>query len=166
MSRSKAPGEVWTAIVKDNGAKLFQTALLLCADPDKAEACLIATICDSDISRAPAPNEPALFQAQLVRNAVQSVGPAVSSKIDEASSMLQHDLRPILLVERSPRLCFVLRVLLGYATSVCTQILGVDETAIRELLRIAIVQLHHFSSEHISMKLCQADTPGQRWPPS
>jgi hypothetical protein len=55
--------------------------------------------------------------------------------------MLQPGLLPVIQIERFPRICFVLRMLLGYSTALCAQILGVEESHVRMLFRMAALQL-------------------------
>ena len=56
--------------------------------------------------------------------------------------MLQAGLLPVLQLERFHRVCFVLRMLFGYATSACAELLGVDEGAVKALVQAAVLQLH------------------------
>ena len=69
--------------------------------------------------------------------------PQVSSpEVDcTARFMLQPGLLPVFQVERSPRICFVLRMLLGYTTAACAQMLGTEESGIRILFQMAVIQL-------------------------
>jgi DNA-directed RNA polymerase specialized sigma24 family protein len=55
--------------------------------------------------------------------------------------MLHPWLLPVIQIERFPRICFVLRVLLGYSTALCAQILGVEERHVRMLFQMAALQL-------------------------
>ena len=64
--------------------------------------------------------------------------------------MLQPGLLPVLQLERFPRVCFVLRMLFGYATSACAGMLGIDEGSVKVLLQEALLQLHHARSIHIA----------------
>ena len=134
--------QAWTAFFKANCDALFQTALLLSADPDTAEAGVAATIDSVDISRAPKIDELSILQERVARQTIPNVRVVTSPQMAKARSMLQSGLWPVLQVEQSPRACFVLRTFLGYATSSCAQMLGMEETAVRTLLRLAILQLH------------------------
>jgi hypothetical protein len=53
-------------------------------------------------------------------------------------------------LERFPRFCFVLRMLLGYATSACAAMLGINEGNVKVLLRVAVLQLHHACPMHVA----------------
>jgi hypothetical protein len=64
--------------------------------------------------------------------------------------MLQPGLLPVLQLERFPRVCFVLLMLVGYPTSACAGMLGIDEGGVKVLLRVAVLQLHHARSMHIA----------------
>jgi DNA-directed RNA polymerase specialized sigma24 family protein len=57
--------------------------------------------------------------------------------------MLQPGLWPVLQIDRQPRVCFVLRMLLGYATSSCAQMLAIEEQVVKAALQNAILQLQH-----------------------
>lgn len=132
----------WRKFFQVHSDALFQTALLLSADPDEAEASMAATLDTIDLSKPPAESEVLTLQEGLARRTIQNAQASASPKVSEASSLLQVGLQPVLLIERLPRLCFVLRTLLGYATSTCAQMLGLEETGVRTLLRIAMLQLH------------------------
>lgn len=56
-------------------------------------------------------------------------------------SILQPSLQPVIEMERCPRICFVLRMLLGYTTALCAQMLGMEESGIRMLFQIAVIEL-------------------------
>lgn len=131
------------AFFRANCDALFQTALLLSADPEAAEAGLAAAIDFGDMSKAPEQGDLAILQDIVVRQTIQNVHRAPSPQIAKARSMLQSGLWPVLQVEQSPRVCFVLRMLLGYATSSCALVLGIEESGVRTLLKLAILQLQH-----------------------
>jgi DNA-directed RNA polymerase specialized sigma24 family protein len=50
-------------------------------------------------------------------------------------------------IERLPRTCFALRLLLGYPRRVCAQLLGIEESKIETLLQTAIDTLQPSSAE-------------------
>ena len=135
--------KIWREFFQAHCDALFQTALLLSADPDEAEASLAATLDSVDLSKPPSESQFLMLQGKLARRTIQITAASASPKISEAGSLLQAGLHPVLQIERFPRVCFVLRTLLGYATSSCAQMLGIDEAAVRTLLRIAILQLHN-----------------------
>ena len=132
----------WKAFFQVHSDALFQTALLLSADPEEAEASIAATLESVDLSKPPAKAQLLMLQEKLARRTIQAAHASESPRISEARSLLQAGLQPVLQIERFPRVCFVLRTLLGYATSSCAQMLGIEEAAVRMLLRVAILQLH------------------------
>ena len=134
--------KAWTRFFQVHCDQLFQTALLLSADPDEAEASIAATLGSVDFSKPPTESELVILQEKIARQTIQNAAASESPKIFEARSLLQDGLQPVLQIQRFPRVCFVLRMLLGYATSSCAQMLSIDETAVRTLLRIAVLQLH------------------------
>ncbi len=135
--------KTWKTFFQVHWDALFQTALLLSADPDEAEASIAATLDMVDLSKPPADSQFFILQDELVRRTIQAAQLSASPKISEAGSLLQAGLHPVLQIERFPRVCFVLRTLLGYATSACAQMLGIEEAAVRTLLRVAFSQLHN-----------------------
>jgi hypothetical protein len=135
--------ETWSDLFQTNLAALFQQALLLTADSQAAEANLTAVISTLDLSKQPDDDAFAAVQVALARQSIEGRGILSSAGAAEARSMLQPGLLPVLQLERSPRVCFVLRVLLGYATSACAAMLGIDEGGVKVLLRAAVLQLHH-----------------------
>jgi hypothetical protein len=139
----------WTAFFKDNCHALFQTALLLSADPDEAEAIIVAALDSIDVANPPSEPDVAALHIELVRKSMERARPIRFNKVAQAQSMLHSALRPVLEIERSPRICFVLRMLLGHATSSCARWMNIEEQAARTLLRIAVLQLQNaISGEH------------------
>jgi DNA-directed RNA polymerase specialized sigma24 family protein len=65
--------------------------------------------------------------------------------------MLQPGLRPIIQIERFPRICFVLRMLLGYSTVMCAQMLGVEENHVRMLFQMAALQLQKVAGNRVPL---------------
>ena len=55
--------------------------------------------------------------------------------------MLQSGLWPVLELECPPRVCFVLRVLLGYTISSCSRMMNLEESTVRDLLQTGAIQL-------------------------
>jgi hypothetical protein len=139
-AQAECPKPKWLAFFKTNCAALFQTALLLTADPDTAEASIAATLESVDTSGPPEEDELAYLHRAVVIQAIQRSEGQSALPIN-ARSMIQAGLWPVLQLDRSPRTCFVLRTLLGYTISSCAQLLGIDEAGVRHLLRTAICQL-------------------------
>jgi hypothetical protein len=120
-------------------AALFQQALLLTADSQEAEANVAAVISTLDLSKQPDDDALAVVQAALVRQSIEGCGIISSAGVAGARSMLQPALLPVLQLERSRRVCFVLRMLFGYPTSDCAAMLGIDEGGVKVLLRVAVL---------------------------
>jgi hypothetical protein len=138
--------ETWRDVFQANLYALFQMALLLTADSQKAEANLATVIRTLDFSKQPHEDALAVIQTALARQSIGSGGIISPAGIAGARSMLQPGLLPVLQLERFPRVCFVLRMLFGYATSACAGMLGIDEGSVKVLLRVAVLQLHHARS--------------------
>jgi len=127
-----------------------QLALLLTADSQEAEANLATVTNTFDFARQPDEDALADIQTALARQSIGSGGVISSDGVAEAQSMLQPSLLPVLQLERFPRVCFVLRTLFGYASSVCARMLGIDEDGVKVLLRVAVLELQHARSRHIA----------------
>lgn len=140
LPQAECPQPTWLVFLKANCAALFQTALLLTADPDTAEASIAATLESVDISRSLEEDELANLHTAVVIQAIQKSEDQSVLPVS-ARSMIQAGLWPVLQLDRSPRTCFVLRTLLGYTITSCAQLLGIDEAGVRHLLRTAICQL-------------------------
>jgi hypothetical protein len=135
--------ETWTNLFRTNLDALFQLALLLTADSLEAEANLATVISTLDFSRQPDEDALAVLQTSVAQQSIGSRGAVSLAGTVEARSMLQAGLLPVLQLERWPRVCFVLRMLLGYATSACAGMLGIEEDGVKVFLRVAVLQLHH-----------------------
>jgi hypothetical protein len=142
--------ETWKDVFQGNLDALLELALLLTADSQKAEANLATVISTVDFSEQTDEDALAVIKAALACQSIGSGGIISSTGAAEARSMLQPGLLPVLQLERSPRVCFVLRMLFGYATSTCARMLGIDEGGVRVLLRVAVLELHHACSLHIT----------------
>jgi hypothetical protein len=142
--------ETWTDMFQVNIDALFQMALLLTADLQKAETNLAIVISTLDFSAQPDDDAIALVQAALIRQSIGGAAAFSSAGVAEARSKLQSGLWPVLQLERMPRVCFVLRTLFGHTHSACARMLGIDEGSLREFLGVAVVQLHHARSAHVS----------------
>ena len=140
----------WKNVFEGNLDALFQLALLLTADSQEAEANVAAVISTLDFSKQPDEDALAVIQAALARQSIGSGGIISAVGFAEARCMLQPGLLPVLQLERLPRVCFVLQMLFGYATSACAGRLGLDEDGVKVLLRVAVLQLHHARSMHIA----------------
>jgi hypothetical protein len=141
--------ETWKELFQANLDALFQMALLLTADPQEAEVYLETVITNLDFSKQPDGDALAVLQTALARR-IGSAGASSSNGVAEARSMLQPGLLPVLQLEPLPRVCFVLRMLVGFATSACARMLGIDEGGVRALLRVAVLELRHAGSTHIA----------------
>ena len=142
--------KTWKDVFQTNLDALFQLALLLTADSREAEANLATVVSTLDFSKQPDEDALAVLQTAVAQQSIESRGAIFSAGTVEARSMLQPGLLPVLQLERSPRVCFVLRMLLGYATSACAGMLGIEEDGVKVLLRAAVLQLHHARSMHIA----------------
>jgi hypothetical protein len=132
-----------TQILKAHLDSLFQTALLLTAEPETAEASVASSLDAVDLSTLPQENAFAALKEAIVLRSVQSARPLSPSDTLNARAMLQPGLWPVLQIERQPRVCFVLRMLLGYATSSCAQMLAIEEQVVKAALQNGILQLQH-----------------------
>ncbi len=135
-------GAAWRGFFRDHCDALFQMALLLSADPDTAEAILATALEDIDTSVPPKADDLGILQKTIVIKIVHDAGSVSAASVSNAGSMLQRGLRPILQLERFPRVCFVLRFLLGYGTSSCAQMMGVEEAGVKALLHLGLIQFH------------------------
>jgi hypothetical protein len=142
--------ERWKELFQANLDTLFELALLLTADPQEAEANLAGVIDALDLSKQPEEDALAVIRTALVRQTIRSGGAISSAGAAGAQSMLQPGSLPVLQLERFPRVCFVLRMLFGYATSACAGMLGIDEGGVKMLLRVAVLQLQHARSMHFA----------------
>lgn len=134
--------ETWKDVLQSNLGALFQLALLLTADTQEAEANLAAVISTLDFSKEIDEDALAVGQAALARQIIRSNGIVSPAEAAKARSMLQPGLLPVLQLERLPRVCFVLRMLVGFDTSACARMLGIDDGGVRAWLRVAVLQLH------------------------
>ena len=135
--------ETWSDLFQTNLAALFQQALLLTADSQAAEANLAAVINTLDLSKQPDDDALAVVQVALARQSIEGCGIISSAGVAGARSLLQPGLLPVLQLERSRRVCFVLRMLFGYPTLDCAAMLGIDEGGVKVSLRAAVLQLQH-----------------------
>jgi hypothetical protein len=158
MPQADTCQEAWMGLLKTNCDALFQIALLLSADPETAEASIVAGIDSLDMSGPPEKEQLAILQKAVAMRAIEGGHMIGSPDSAEARSILQTGLWPVLQIDRFPRACFVLRMLLGYATSSCGQMLGIDDGAVRTFVRIAIMQLHRAVMGSEAASVCVAGT--------
>jgi hypothetical protein len=137
-----------TQTLEANLDSLFQTALLLTAEPETAEAIIASSLEVADLLGLPEENACTKLKEAIVLRSVQRERPVSSADILNARAMLQPGLWAVLQIERQPRLCFVLRLLLGFATSSCAQILAIEEQAVKALLQNAFLQLQLATAEN------------------
>jgi hypothetical protein len=150
LSSSGGYQETWKDVFQANLDALYQLALLLTANPQEAEANLETVITSLDVSKQPDDDALVVLQTAVAQQSIGSGGIISSAGAAEARSMLQPGLLPVLQLERLPRVCFVLRMFVGLATSTCARMLGIEEGGVRVSLRVAVVQLHHACSMHIA----------------
>lgn len=132
----------WRDFFKVNCKRLFQTALLLTADALAAETALAKSIEELDICSSPGRTSLAAWEKAVVTRSIEAAHLSSRTAPDPLSrSILQPGLQPVIEMERCPRICFVLRMLLGYKTALCAQMLGMEESGIRMLFQIAVIEL-------------------------
>jgi DNA-directed RNA polymerase specialized sigma24 family protein len=120
---------------------LFQISLLISADPVAAETALIETINELDICRGPGADSDARLENAVVMRNIAWPETRSSTQRLLAQSMLQPGLRLLTTLDRLPRICFVLRILLGYSADSCAHLLQVKESEIGPLLQSAALEL-------------------------
>jgi hypothetical protein len=137
----------WIEFLELSSNAMFQVALLLSGDVYTAEAALLNSIDDLEIRRAPRQGDLAAWQHAVVARSIATRTTEESGGDLLYRSMLQPGLWPVMQIERLPRTCFVLRLLLGYPRPVCAQLLGIEESKIESLLQTAIDTLQPSSAE-------------------
>ncbi len=130
-----------TSYFEYNLDRLFQTAVLLVSDPEAAKAALRNAIASLDISRPPAQNATTVIERLILLSGVSIHGSSFSLRIANARRVLRTPLRRVVELKCVPRTCFVLLIVVGYATSTCALILGTEEHAVRVLLHLGLLQL-------------------------
>ena len=131
----------WKALVKANLNALFQTALLLSEDPEIAESAVLAALGAIDVCEPTAPDQASLLQRAVAAQTLKQAKANSKAKSSDARSLLQADLWPVLQIEKLPRACFVLCLLLGYTGASCARTLEIEESRVRKFLGLAAVQL-------------------------
>jgi DNA-directed RNA polymerase specialized sigma24 family protein len=135
-------GREWKKFIDRYSKAMFQTALLLAANPRGAEAALITSMDELDISRPPETHDLPIWEETVVKLSVGT--PEMLSTEGDGSlacSLLQPALRPVIQLDRLPRICFVLQLLLGYTTEACAAVLGVKESEVPVLVAEAATKL-------------------------
>lgn len=130
----------WMEFLELNSNAMFQVAMLLSADVYTAEAALLNSIDELEIRRAPLQGDLADWQHAVVARSIATRTTEKSGVDLLYRSMLQPGLWPVMQIERLPRTCFVLHLLLGYPRPACAQLLGIEESKIETLLQTAIVR--------------------------
>lgn len=133
--------QAWKNFLRVNCSSMLQTALLLSADLHVAEAALADSIDDLNFSRPPEEHSLAIWERAVVKRSIGARESASTAEDSTVRSMLQPGLWPVIEIERYPRLCFVLHVLLGYGAVFCAQMLGTAENEMPTLLQSAVTQL-------------------------
>ena len=131
----------WGDFFKANCNIVFQTALLLTADAIAAETAVAESIDCLDISSPAEQRNLAAWEKAVVVRSIETSPLSSSAENSATRSLLQPGLLPVIQIERFPRICFVLRMLLGYSTVVCAQMLGVEESHVRMLFQATALQL-------------------------
>jgi hypothetical protein len=131
----------WRDFFKTHCNVVFQTALLLTADATAAEAAVAESIDSLDISSPPEQRNLAAWEKAVVVRSIEMSRLSSSAANLASRSMLQPGLLPLIQIEPFPRICFVLRMLLGYSTALSAQILGVEESHVLVLFQMAALQL-------------------------
>jgi hypothetical protein len=169
-SAPKCFANEWESFVDENGSAMFQTALLLSLSPPQAEAALITSVTEFNLSRPVRNDDFLIWERAVVK---LSVGTSLVPSTNECASLvwplLQPGLRPLAQVSHLPRMSFVLRLLLGYTTETCAQILGIERSEIPFLIADAAAQFGNQLPTHFqkgNADLVHASSPAsklQRW---
>lgn len=141
LDRAISYEQAWKSFLQGHCNSMFQTALLLSADTHVAEAALADSIGDLNLSTPPEKSSLAIWERAVMMRSIGAHEPASLEEGSMARSLLQSGLWPVIEIERYPRICFVLCVLLGYAAAFCAQTLGIAESEIQTLLQKAVTQL-------------------------
>jgi hypothetical protein len=140
-SAPKCFANKWKGFVDENGKAMFQTALLLSLSPLQAEAALITSVAEFDLSRPVRNDDFLIWERAVVKLSVgTSVGLLTNERASLVWPLLQPGLRPLTQISHLPRMSFVLRLLLGYTPETCAQILGIERSEIAFLIADAAAQ--------------------------
>jgi hypothetical protein len=146
-TRSQAPLDSnssereWVDFLGVNSSAMFQLALLLSANSHAAELALLKSVDDLEIARPPRNSDLAAWQDAVVAQSISAPEIPTSAADQRSFNLLQPGLWPVVRIDRFPRICFVLRLFLGYPRTACAQFLGIDESNLEELLQTAIEKL-------------------------
>jgi DNA-directed RNA polymerase specialized sigma24 family protein len=135
------PADEWIRFILDNCSAMFRIALLLTADPLAGETALVESLEGLDLTTSPSIYSIEAWQKSTVTRCLRLPEKRLGPTSGLAESMLQPGLRLIARIDRLPRVCFVLRLLLGYTPRECAQLLHLGESELRVLLRMAVTQL-------------------------
>lgn len=136
------PGQAWTTLLQRELDHLFKVALLLSADGEVAETCLNLAIQSIDCSQPPSAESSRFLKTSVALVSIQrTMSSFFLRNISSALHLIPLDLRPVLRMELTARVCFVTRALLGYPAEWCAEVLGIDKTGIALLFGRAAAQL-------------------------
>jgi len=135
---------------------MFQLALLLSADACAAEVALRNSIDELEVTRPPRQGDLAAWQHTVVARSITTRATQKPAVALLYRSMLHSGLWPLMQIERFPRTCFVLRLLLGYPRPVCAQLLGIEQTKLRGFFRQQLIRFSAPGRRGI-------DCPGSRY---
>jgi hypothetical protein len=144
---TNGPEREWIDFLELNSHAMFQLALLLSADAYTAEVALLSSIDELEVTRPPRYEHFAAWQHAVVVRSIATAAKQESGVDLLYRSTLQLGLWPVMQIERLPRTCFVLRLLLGYPRPECAELLGIPQSKIERLLRTAIHMLRHTTTE-------------------
>lgn len=127
LERAMNHEHAWKNFLQANCNSMFQTALLLSANAHAAEAALADSIDDLDLSSPPENHSLAIWERAVIKRSIGARESASPAGASITRSMLQPGLRTVIGIERCPRICLVLHLLLGYDAVFCAQMLGTAE---------------------------------------
>jgi hypothetical protein len=127
-------------------AEQFRTALLISADPDTAEDVVARSIAECDAADLQHESRRQNWRDSVVARSIEAstAFPVATGKL--AATYLTPRLRPVVFIDLKPRICFVLRLLLGYSKAECAGMMRIRESEVGPLLVNALVQLQEISN--------------------
>ena len=141
---SKSNRLKWETVPAANLNSLFELGLLSTAQPQSAQASLLISISSNYIASQP---DMVGLRAAVASHSIRSGVIDSPTELINASSMIRRALRPIIQLGCFPHICYVLRMLVGCATSRCAAMLGIDDTALSVVLGAAILQVQAVMDE-------------------
>ena len=134
----------WKSLLEANLDRLFQTALLLTADPCRAELALTQAIEHFDLSAPPSPDAIKRIELEIVFHGFQAGPPPSPALTARTRTMIQPGLWPILQLPPDLRACFVLIVMLRCRSSVCASLAysKTDDGTVGRWLHSAVLAFH------------------------